>query len=67
MATAPQKKTAQVPKTTTDPAADSAADSAVYTVHDTLHHDGKAYGAGDLVELTAAQAAALPAGIVALA
>lgn len=63
MATAPQKKTAQAPKTTTDPAADSA----VYTVHDTLHHDGKAYGAGDLVELTAAQAAALPAGIVALA
>lgn len=63
MATAPQKKAAQAPKATTD----SAADPAAYTVHDTLHHNGKAYGAGDLVELTAAQVAALPEGIVALA
>lgn len=51
MATAPQKKTES--------------DAAVYVVQDALRHDGKAYAIGDLVELTAAQAAALPAGIVA--
>lgn len=48
-------------------AANTANTVSVYVVLDTLRHNGTRYGKGESIELTPAQAHALPAGIVALA
>lgn len=54
MATTPRKTAAVQPDTGTG----------TYTVLDSLHHDGRLYGQFERVELTQAQAAALPASVI---
>lgn len=64
MATA--RKTAATKLPAPDAASDTVQpDIGTYIVRDTLHHDGQLYAAGMLIDLTPAQVAALPAGVIA--